>query len=126
MSTHLLVSDVSELEVRQALAKGRAYVAFDWIADPTGFVYCAQRGAENWPMGSEVTFGEDLYLRAEAPLDAHFKLVRDGEIVLEETGPATRFQVDKPGIYRVEAWLNLAGEDRPWILTNPIYVRGKE
>jgi hypothetical protein len=126
VSTHLLASDISEHEVRQALAQGRAYVAFDWIADPRGFVYCAERGAENWPIGSEVAFAEDLYLRAEAPLAAHFKLVRDGEIALEHTGPAFEFQVDKPGIYRVEAWLNLAGESRPWILTNPIYVRGEE
>jgi hypothetical protein len=126
VSTHLLVSDISEHEVRHSLAKGRAYVAFDWIADPTGFVYCAERAAENWPIGSEVTLAEGLYLRAEAPLEAHFKLVRDGEIVLEQTGPAVELQVEKPGIYRVEAWLNLAGEARPWILTNPIYVHGAE
>ena len=31
--------------------------------------------------------------------------------------------VDKAGNYRVEVWLTLAGEARPWILSNPIYVR---
>jgi hypothetical protein len=64
-------------------------------------------------------------LRAEAPLKARFKLVCDGQIVLEQSSPGFDFLVDKPGVYRVEVWLNLAGEDRPWILTNPIYVRGK-
>ena len=27
------------------------------------------------------------------------------------------------GVYRVEGWLKLDGEDRPWIYSNPIYVR---
>jgi hypothetical protein len=123
VSTHLLLSEISEDHVRQALASGRAYVAFDWLADPTGFVYRADRGAEQWAVGSQVTFAKDLYLRAEAPLEARFKLVRDGQIALEQDGTGFEFRVDKPGVYRVEVWLTLAGEDRPWILTNPIYVR---
>jgi hypothetical protein len=126
VSTHLLLTEISELHVRQALAGGRAYVAFDWLADPTGFVYWADRGAVNWPIGSEVAFTEGLHLRAEAPHEGRFKLVRDGEVVHERNGPELDLPVDKPGVYRVEVWLNLAGEDRPWILTNPIYVRGKE
>jgi hypothetical protein len=96
VSTHLLLTEVSEASVRQALVDGRAYVAFDWIADPTGFVYRAERDAENWPIGSEISFAEDLHLRAEAPLEARFKLLRDGAVVLDESGPAIDFKVDKP------------------------------
>ena len=66
----------------EALQAGRAYVAFDWIADPTGFVFRADRGDDTWPMGSEVPFAADLRLRAEAPLEGTFKLVRDGEVIL--------------------------------------------
>lgn len=29
----------------------------------------------------------------------------------------------EPGAYRVEAWLKLDGEYRPWIYSNPIYVK---
>ena len=126
VSTHLLLKNVSEAEVRQALGDGRAYVAFDWFADPTGFVYRAERGTDNWPIGGEVPFAEGLQLRAEAPLEGRFKLVRDGESILDQSGPALDFLVDRPGVYRVEVWLKVAGEDRPWILTNPIYVRAKE
>ena len=91
VSTHLLLTEVSEAQVWQALGAGRAYVAFDWLADPTGFVYLAERAADNWPIGSEVTFAEGLRLRAEAPLTGHFKLVRDGQVVLEQDGTAIRF-----------------------------------
>jgi hypothetical protein len=49
--------------------------------------------------------------------------VRDGEVMLERSGDKLDVPLDKPGIYRLEVWLSLAGEDRPWILSNPIYVR---
>jgi hypothetical protein len=126
VSTHLLLPSVGENEVRQALSDGRVYVAFDWIADPNGFVYRAELGAAKWSIGSEVPFEHGLRLRAEAPLNGKFRLVRDGVIVLDQQGTALEYNVDRPGVYRVEVWLNLAGEDRPWILTNPIYVREKK
>jgi hypothetical protein len=123
VSTHLLLSEVTPESVWQALRASRAYVAFDWMADPTGFVARAQRGDENWPIGSEVRLADGLRLRAEAPLSGVFKLVRNGEIVSQHDGHALDVAVDKAGVYRVEVWLNLAGENRPWILTNPFYVR---
>jgi hypothetical protein len=125
VSTHLLLSQVNETEVRQALTAGRAYVAFDWLADPTGFVYRADSGTESWPIGSEVPFAQGLRLRAEAPLSGRFRLIRDRKVVLDQGAAAIDHPIDRAGIYRVEAWLDIAGEDRPWILTNPIYVRAK-
>jgi len=125
VSTHLLMKNVDEASVWDALAEGRAYVAFDWLADPTGFVYRADAGDKNWPIGSEVTRQDGLRLRAEAPLEGRYKLVRNGEVVADERGTSLDFSVKEPGVYRVEVWLTLAGEDRPWILSNPIYVRGE-
>ena len=100
-------------------------MAFDWIADPTGFVFCAEAENESWPIGSEVSTAPGLRLRAEAPLEGHFKLVRNGEVILEREGPSIDVPVKQPGVYRVEVWISLAGEARPWILSNPIYVRGR-
>jgi hypothetical protein len=126
VSTHLLLPDVNESEVREALSEGRAYVAFDWLADPTGFIYQAVRGEDKWPIGSEVAFGEGLRLRAEAPLEGRFKVIRDGNEVLNQAGHEIDYPVQSPGVYRVEVWLKVADEERPWILTNPIYVRANQ
>jgi hypothetical protein len=125
VSTHLLMPTVDEENVWRALATGRAYVAFDWLADPTGFVYQAAAGDKNWPIGSEVPWQAGLHLRAEAPLQGRIKLVRNGEVVADEQSAALDFEVKEPGVYRVEVWLSLVGEDRPWILSNPIYIRGE-
>jgi hypothetical protein len=126
VSTHLLLPEVSEAAVWQALRWGRAYVAFDWIADPSGFVYCAEMGEQSWPIGSQVPAADGFRLRAEAPLEGRFKLVRDGEVIHDAEGGSLDFPVEQGGVYRVEVWLTLAGEARPWILTNPIYVRGDD
>jgi hypothetical protein len=33
------------------------------------------------------------------------------------------YAVTDPGAYRLEAWLHLDGEWRPWVYANPVYVR---
>ncbi len=123
VSTHLLLEEVTPDDVWDALQNSRAYLAFDWLADPTGFVYQAVQGQMHWPLGSETPLGEELRLQAEAPLAAHFKVIRNGAVVHEADATAIDMAVDQPGVYRVEVWLTLAAEPRPWILTNPIYVR---
>jgi hypothetical protein len=128
VSTHLLLNELTEADVRDALVAGRAYVAFDWLADPTGFVYQAEAVADDsnktkrWTMGSDVPFTKNLWLRAEAPLEARFKLIRNGRPVFTQTGAIFNHAIHQPGVYRLELWLTLAGEERPWILTNPIYI----
>jgi PHP domain len=123
VSTHLLMHELTEKSVWEALKAGRAYVAFDWMADPTGFVFRADRGDATFPMGGEVPGASGVRLRAMAPLPGTIKLIRDGREVSRSEGDALDTMVNEPGNYRVEFWLTLAGESRPWILSNPIYVR---
>jgi hypothetical protein len=123
VSTHLLLHEVTPESVRQALQDSRAYVAFDWIADPTGFVYRADLKDKSWPIGAEVPLADGLRLRVEAPLSGALKVVRNGQVIVEQEGHSVDLPVDQEGVYRVEVWLTLAGEARPWILSNPIYVR---
>jgi hypothetical protein len=122
VSTHLLMKDLSREAVWDALKSGRAYVAFDWMADPTGFVFDAARGDERWVMGSELPFADGLRLRAAAPLPGEFRLSRNGQVVRETEAEKFEIPVTEPGCYRIEVWLTVAGEMRPWILSNPIYV----
>lgn len=125
VSTHLLLPELNQTEIIRALKAGRAYVAFDWLCDPTGFVFQAKRGDERFPMGSQIVDPVGLKLEAAAPLPGIVKLIRDGKVVREDRSRTLDYDVTEPGIYRVEYWLNVAGELRPWILSNPVYVRPK-
>ncbi len=122
VGTHLLMPELSQPAVWEALEKGRAFVAFDWMADATGFDLAAVTATGRHEMGSRVTLSDDLRLVGQSPLAARWKLIHSGKIHSESSGSTLDIRVTEPGIYRVELWLDVAGEERPWVLSNPIYV----
>ena len=75
-------------------------------------------------MGDEIKLSDDLKLTAKLPLPAYVRLLRHGKEVAKTEGKADfEFAVNEAGAYRLEAWLKLDGEWRPWIFANPIYVK---
>jgi hypothetical protein len=120
------MNELTEAAVREALQSRRAYVAFDWLCDPTGFVFQAVAGETTHPMGSEIAFAEGLTLVTAAPLPGRIRLMRNGEEVASTRASSFEHAVAEPGNYRVEVWLNLPDEPKIWILSNPISVRAKE
>jgi hypothetical protein len=123
VGTHLLMPDLTEKSVWEALETGRAFVAFDWLADSTGFDFAALSADHRLEMGSKCVIAKDLKLQGQAPLPGKWKLIRDGRVVLEITGRKLEAAISQSGNYRVEVWLPIAGEETIWILSNPIYVK---
>lgn len=122
VGTHLLMTELSQPAVWQSLKQGLAFVAFDWLADATGFDFAAVGGGARHEMGSSLKSDANLKFVGQAPLSAHWKLIRNGQCVAEFDGDRFSKTVDGAGIYRVELWLNVADESRVWVLSNPIYV----
>jgi hypothetical protein len=122
VSTHLLVRSVTEANCFDALTAGRCYVAFDWLADPTGFLFTGTAGRRRLEMGEEARASRATLL-VRTPIPADLRLLRDGEKAARSTGTRLRYDARRPGAYRVEAWVTVAGEPRPWIYSNPIYLR---
>ena len=125
-STHILAPKLDEPTLRAALKAGHAYVAFDWMCEATGFRLEAisADGKSAGIMGDEVKQTDGLRLRAQFPLACQTRLLRNGVLVTETAGKdRAEFDVKEPGTYRLEAWLTVDGEPRPWIFANPIYVR---
>lgn len=125
-STHVLAPRLDEAAIRGALRAGHAYVAHDWMCDATGFRFEAvdRRGELAASMGDEVKRSDGLKLTARLPAPAYIRLLCQGQEVAKLEGQADfEFEVKEPGAYRLEAWLKLDGEWRPWIFANPLYVR---
>jgi len=125
-ATHVLAPRLDEPTLRAALKAGHAFVAHDWMCDATGFRFAASdsRGGQTAIMGDEVKLADGLRLTAKLPLPAYIRLLRYGKEVAKSDGKAEfEFAVKEAGAYRLEAWLELDGEFRPWIFANPIYVR---
>jgi hypothetical protein len=125
-STHVLASKLEESAIRSALKAGHVFVAHDWMCDATGFRFEAidANGKLSANMGDEVKLTDGLKLTAKLPLPAYMRLLRHGQEVANSEGKAVfEYTVKESGAYRLEAWLKLDGEQRPWIFANPVYVK---
>ena len=125
MSTHILSPDLTESAIRTALRSGHAYVSHDWICDPTGSRF-ELLSATDQPlaiMGDERLFASDQKLLAQLPVACHIRLLSGGRPIAERSSDRLEHAVTSPGVYRVEAWLEVNGEERPWLYSNPIYLR---
>ena len=118
LHTHVLCerAPTRELEhdralVYDALREGRCYIANDQVAQARGFDFSH--------MGEELRFEPGMTLQARTPEPAHIRLLRDGEVVATEDGSELHHSIELGGVYRVEVHLR----NRPWIYSNPVYVR---
>ncbi|GAX62760.1 PHP family metal-dependent phosphoesterase [Candidatus Scalindua japonica] len=124
--THILVehelskSDDAVRLVCDAHKEGRCYVSFDLLVDATGFSFTAESGGNIYFMGDEVCdVQKELRFYIKSPHYANIKLLRNGKILKELEGDFLEFSSTEKGVYRVEAYI----ENRPWVFTNPIYIR---
>lgn len=131
--THLLVSELTQEAVWNALDEGRSFVAFDWIADSKGFDVSLEHQQTRHEIGSRLDWEflknkEDLKLVGQSPLKAKWKIYRtlaqsQGELVYEGDHHNLSWQIPGPGNYRVELWLELLNQPHCWILTSPFYIQ---
>lgn len=125
-ATHVLAKTLDEAMIRTALKAGHAYVSHDWMCDPTGFQFMAvdKSGKQQGIMGDEIKLSQGTSLQAKHSAPALTRLIRHGvEVARFEGKMDMEFEVKVPGAYRLEAWLKVDGEYRPWIYSNPIYLK---
>jgi hypothetical protein len=122
VTTHILAPELTENAIRAALQQGHAFVSHDWMCDATGFSFVLSAGG-NAIMGDEIKFAAGQKLLAQFPVACRVRLIQDGKAIADQEGDRLEYALTGPGVYRVEGWLKLDGEDRPWIYSNPIYAR---
>ena len=126
VSTHVLLpldEKVSAETILEGLRRGSVYVAFEKIADSTGFSFHALQEGKIFPMGSRVQRGATLIFRSPTP--ARFLLIRSGRRHKELEGKHFIVRSEEPGVYRLEVYPLRAPAlalGKPWIVSNPIFV----
>ncbi|MEJ5367787.1 MAG: alpha/beta hydrolase fold domain-containing protein [Bryobacteraceae bacterium] len=118
--THILAREFTHEALADSLRAGRAYVSHDWLCDPRGFAFFAVNTLGVYEMGDTIPMAGATRLVARAPVAARWRLIREGQVVQEAAGDTLNWQAAEPGAYRVEAWLDIDGEQRPWIYSNAI------
>ena len=127
---HVLIERDKTLEpdsLTEAIRAGHSFVGFDFLGDTTGFVFEAETPDGLRIQGDEIFLDNEVRMRARTPVPARIVVFRDGVVFQEESGVSTKdFVVNERGVYRVEVYLPQLGEviaGKPWIISNPIYVR---
>jgi hypothetical protein len=129
--THVLVERgqaLSEENLLAALARGHAYVAFDILCDASGFRFTATNGAERKLMGDEIALTEEgVRLDVATPVNSRIQIIRNGQVVSDVPEASYHgWPTNEPGVYRVVCYLPQLSaplDAKPWIISNPIYVR---
>ncbi len=138
---------VDDLVLKQAIAHGRMYGAFDYLGYPEGFDFYAQ-GSQVYEMGDQVPVGEQVELRLQLPVVHRLdpagaqpiirgRILKANDGVWEEVaeGFSDLVYPAAAGVYRAEVRINpehlrrWTGSETEkyiretvWIYANPIYV----
>jgi hypothetical protein len=111
-------------DIYEAMREGRLFIANDDIYPAKGFRfnYIADDGSD-LHMGEESVFYPGN-LVVESPLKGDIRLYKDGVMISHKRASEAIFSVTQKGVYRVEVYRYVAFFGwRPWIFTNPIYLR---
>lgn len=106
----------------RALCGGESVIAIPTLADAKGFSFVALgAGGEMAGPGNTLRFAPGIRLRVGGPMPAatRLELLESGRPNLSSEG-SMDVAVDRPGVYRVEAYL--PGVPTPWVLSNPISI----
>lgn len=125
--THFFVSsragdgrDVDQ--VVAAIREGKCFVAYDYLADSRGtWAEAETAGGKRLLMGDEAPHDGPTRLRLRLPRTAEVALVRNGRPRVIRTTDRFEFLARCAGVYRFEVRL----DGRPWIFTNPFYLRSR-
>jgi hypothetical protein len=141
VTTHVLLPRNTETEsspnaavirtaIYDALRAGRCYIAYDCLGDPRPLAYSATNGTEVATMGEHITRQNGtVTLTARAASGTLLRLYHRGRIVAAGRDGCLTYCATEPGAYRIEGYRGgkrigpLYIGARPWIFTNPIYVK---
>ena len=128
--THLLLdeqlSGIKEGAVNQihrAIQSARMYVAQEYWQSARGFEFRIYDSESSAVCGQELKLaGGPAACEIKIPAEGLIKLVCDGKIIAESVKKQLHFDIERPGVYRAEAYQKIWGTYRPWIFSNHIRV----
>ncbi len=135
--------------VYDAIREGRVYMVYPLMAPAPGFRFSAVEGDAQAIGGETLRLRRAAKIVVEAPDHRRplIRLLKDGEEVASAQGPRLEWECRSPGVYRAEVYVRRSSgplvdirrglrlpsvsellrsrsrDIRPWIFSNPIYVR---
>ncbi len=106
-----------------SLRQGRCYAAMEYFKSARGFSFIIAQDKEEYSMGDSFVLKDRADAFIALPASALVRIIKNGALIAEKTSSEIMLSIREKGIYRVEAYLKQYGKYRPWIFSNPIFVR---
>jgi len=123
---HVLIEEGKTLDasnLMDAVKAGHCFIGFDFLGDPSGFVFEGVNSLEHTIQGGEISLQPDTRLQVRSPVSGRIVIFKDGQILVAQSGASVELPLIERGVYRVEVYLPQLGLTAPWIISNPVYVR---
>jgi uncharacterized protein (DUF427 family) len=76
-------------------------------------------------MGDDFTLsGKPTILEVKLAKHGMIRVIKNGAVIAENAKRGMQLDVTEPGVYRIEVQQQMFGFKKPWIFSNPIFVRG--
>lgn len=128
--THILTDSPFSGNARQdidlvfgTLLYGRCYFALDYFYKSSGFEFRMDQDGRTFFMGDSLTLLGPTQLTVAVPRKALIRVIRNGFEWMQAKTGCLKVSIAQHGVYRVEVYLKSMGSYRPWIFSNPIFVR---
>jgi len=109
--------------VYEEIKKGHIYITHNYLGEAKGFNFYIERGDEKFLMGDEIELKGNEKIFVKAPLKSLIKLIYNGECIYQKVGKEFIYEKVDKGFYRVELYRFHMFNYKPWIFSNPIYVK---
>jgi cold shock CspA family protein len=106
-----------------SLHHGCCYTAMEYFQASKGFSFIITQNNKEYSMGDLLVLEAEAELCISLPVPALVRIIRNGILLAEETNKKITLSISETGVYRVEAYLKRYGKYRPWIFSNPIFVK---
>jgi hypothetical protein len=127
---HVLIEQGKSLDatsLMDAVRAGHCFIGFDFLGDSSGFTFEAESAGERKIQGDEISLANDTKLRVRTAVAGRIVVFKNGSVFLDENGISSKeLAVTERGVYRVEVYLPQLGSavaGKPWIISNPIYLK---
>jgi hypothetical protein len=131
VNNHILLSEPLQWEIDEdkekiyaAIKAGHTYLGNDLPAPTKGFRFSGQSEDGDFLMGDEVRLGSGVTAQIKLPQRAECILLKNGTpLKTWHDREAMVVNINEPGVYRIEVYIQHLGKRRGWIFSNPIYLR---
>lgn len=106
-----------------SLRHGCCYAAMSYFQAAKGFSFVITQNNEEYSMGDTLSLGVNTRIVILLPAKALVRIIRNGALLHEETNDKIYRNIAETGVYRVEAYWKAYGKYRPWIFSNPVFVK---